>query len=346
MRNTRNRDQDDGLISLDFIIGFTIFMVALIFIGIMVSGLLVHLEGRTIDYDAVAYRTSVVLVEDPGEPKTWQLLDIRLPAKRDEVLRLGLAIEKNYPGILSLSKVEKFFSSSSAAGCSVTGSFCNPDDYRKKLIFGDYPYNFNISLRGLDSPSLIYSVGMPIPENSHYGFMKRIVKIQIPASVQTYNVTSDTESVYNITTFRFEMAELYAIPASYWIDPLNEASYILIQNFTSPTNITEAKICAYSLDGVKSCIDEPYDDSPRMNITIDGNEPYNPGNPGTEINSNLTLILEAGYLARIGYDSFGSIDVILTFDQNVTNQNVIYYTYDSLLTFPHLEPAVMEVRIW
>ena len=352
MRNNRNHDQDDGLISLDFIIGFTIFMVAFIFVGIMISGLLVHLEGRTIDYDAVAYRTSVVLVEDPGEPKTWQLLEIRYPEERADLRRLGLAIEKNYPGILSKSKVEKFFNPSTAAGCPATDSLCIPDDYRSKLIFGDYPYHFNISLKYLESSDPPHYVGDPVPRDSRYGFIKRIVKVQIPASVQTYNVSPDDESAINTTTFRFEMAELYAIPASYRIDPLNEASHILIQNFSphEGKRITDAKICTYPLIGGAGCIDaRAYDDSPRMNVTIDGNIPYLPNTP---INQNVTLILEEGFFSRIGYDQFGSIDVILTFDQNVTNQDVIYYTYDSLInsftdhSFPHLEPAIMEVRIW
>ncbi|NYT21889.1 MAG: hypothetical protein GKC07_08855, partial [Methanomicrobiales archaeon] len=71
MRVPGKIDHEEGLLSIDFIIGFTIFMVALIFVAIMISGLLVHLQSRTIDYDAVAYRTSVVLVEDPGEP-SWE----------------------------------------------------------------------------------------------------------------------------------------------------------------------------------------------------------------------------------------------------------------------------------
>jgi len=57
---------DSGTLSIDFIAGFTIFLLAFIWVLSMVPGLLVNLQGYTIDYDAVAYRTGVILVEDPG----------------------------------------------------------------------------------------------------------------------------------------------------------------------------------------------------------------------------------------------------------------------------------------
>lgn len=57
---------DQGNLSIDFLAGMTIFMIALIWISTMVPGLLITLQGKTIDYDAVAYRTGAILVEDPG----------------------------------------------------------------------------------------------------------------------------------------------------------------------------------------------------------------------------------------------------------------------------------------
>ena len=101
----------------------------------MIPGLLIGLQSYTIDYDAVAYRTGVILVEDPGEPALpqvpWEISD-----KRD-VVRFGLAISKETPNILSQDKVNRFF-------CSTAFSY--PDDYQNRAIFGDYPYRFNISL--------------------------------------------------------------------------------------------------------------------------------------------------------------------------------------------------------
>ena len=60
--------KDSGALSIDFIVGFTIFLIAFIWVVSLVPGLLINLQGFTIDYDAVAYRSGVILAEDPGEP--------------------------------------------------------------------------------------------------------------------------------------------------------------------------------------------------------------------------------------------------------------------------------------
>ena len=59
---------ESGNLSIDFLVGFTIFMLAFIWVTSMVPGLLIGLKSNTIDFDAVAYRTGVILVEDPGWP--------------------------------------------------------------------------------------------------------------------------------------------------------------------------------------------------------------------------------------------------------------------------------------
>ena len=349
MRVPRKIDREEGLLSLDFLIGFTIFLIALIFVGVMISGLLVHLQSRTIDYDAVAYRTSVVLVEDPGEPANWQLANLTYPEERANVKRLGLAIQKNYPEILLQDKVEKFFNDTSSAGCLAEGKFCNPEDYREKLIFGDYPYHFNISLKYLDSPSHLFTVGDPVPVWSNFGYIKRIVKIQRPDSIHSYNVISDSESSLKTASFRFNITDLYAIPPPYRIDPLNQNVTILLQDFKQNATgaypiITDIQICTYpiALTGGGCIGADAYEDSPRMNVTIDGTKLV----PDT-VTNNVSINLEKGFFTRIGYDRFGTIDLILTFDQNVTNQEFYSYDYSSsAASLPELESAVLEVYIW
>ena len=354
MRVPGKIDHEEGLLSLDFIIGFTIFMIAFIFVAVMISGLLVHLQGRTIDYDAVAYRTSVVLVEDPGEPENWPLLELSYEAERDAVRRMGLGVAKNYPanypgsypGVLKLTKIEKFFEYDKSPGCMVADEFCNPEDYRDKVIFGDYPYQFNITLKMLYSSQPPYTVGSPAPEGSH-GYIKRIVKVQQPGSIETINVTPD--GTKKTITVRINFYELYEQPPPYLIDPLSENLTIFIQNFSgfSPgPNLTDIQICKYPLAGLPGCIGwAAYDDSPDMNISVDG-VPVGENPPSfDQIDNNTTILLEGGLFPRIGYDEFSSIDTILTFDQNVTNQTLYYYNYSSV-TQPSLEAAVLEVRVW
>jgi hypothetical protein len=346
MRVPEKRSDDEALLSLDFIIGFTIFMVALIFVSVMISGLLVHLQSRTIDYDAVAYRTSVVLVEDPGEPSNWQQANLMIPAERDGVKRLGLAVNKYYPGILKQSKVDKFFNNSPSSGCSATDRFCDPEDYRDKLIFGDYPYNFNISLRKLDNTSNISVVGSPVQNNTNFGYMKRIVKIQEPGSVDTINALNTSDGGNQTTiTVRIDFSELYTLPAPYQIDPLNDEMKIIIQNFSADSftaNLTGFQVCKYPLIGLPGCVGEnSYDNSPDMIVKVDGNS------SNTEkIQDNVTVTFEPGFFSRVGYDAFSSVDTIFSFDRNVTNQSIYYYNYTANLTVQPLEPAVLEVRVW
>jgi len=344
MRVPGKRSDDEALLSLDFIIGFTIFMVALIFVAVMISGLLVHLQSRTIDYDAVAYRTSVVLVEDPGEPANWHLYNLTNPAERDNVRRLGLAVDKNYPDILKLNKVNKFFNNSTSLSCYGYDTFCNPDDYRSRLIFGDYQYRFNISLRGLGATPLNKSVGAPVPAYSSYGFVKRIVKVQMPATTMEIPLNYDPNLTLNETTIRIDFSVLYARPAPYRIDPLNENLKIILKFEGGLTaNITSAQICTYPLVGVPGCVAESaYENAPRMNVSVDGN----PFTPGQTVHDNVTVIIDDGYFQRVGFDRFDAVDTKLKFVQNVTNQSLFYYNYTTVNQLPWLEPAVIEVRVW
>jgi hypothetical protein len=158
---------DSANLSIDFMIGFTIFMIAFIWVVSMVPGLLINLQGYTIDYDAVAYRTGVILVEDPGEPEAWHVNYYAEWDKKD-VDRLGLAVSRDHPNVLAIDKVHRFFNES---------QFEYPDHNKAKAILGDYPYRFNIAISEIGgSPGDIGSVGDPVPDG--YGYIRRFVKIK------------------------------------------------------------------------------------------------------------------------------------------------------------------------
>ncbi|MGA2699191.1 MAG: hypothetical protein ABSE74_06085 [Methanoregula sp.] len=162
---------DAGNLSIDFLAGFTIFMVAFIYVATLIPGLFIGLQSRSIDYDAVAYRTGVILAEDPGQaidPVTgsatpsWEapLID------PSGILRFGLALSKDTPNILSTAKINSFF-------CST--EFVYPGDYQSRAVFGDYPYQFNISLQ-MAGDNYTRSIGDILPEG--YGYSRRVVKIK------------------------------------------------------------------------------------------------------------------------------------------------------------------------
>jgi len=350
MRVPRKFDREEGLLSLDFLIGFTIFLIALIFVGVMISGLLVHLQSRTIDYDAVAYRTSVVLVEDPGEPLDWHLKNMTYPAERNDVKRLGLGVDRNYPGILKLNKVNKFFTYSSPSECYGVDEFCNPEDYRKRLIFGDYPYRFNISMKYLSSTNTNPPpVGDPIPDKASVGFIKRIVKVQEPHSWYNFSVTQEPDLNKNQIIVRIDFGDLYGRISPYRIDPLYEKINITISGFgslTNETNLTEVRICTYPLVGIPGCVvSDAYEDYPRVNVYINGTEQPSIPPPPQRL-ENITVVIDDGYFNRVGFDRFDAVDTILTFDKPMTNHSVYSYNYSTVYPLPKLVDAVIEVRVW
>lgn len=350
MPQIRRFPDDEALLSLDFIVGFTIFMLAFIFVATMMSGLLVSLQSRTVDYDAVAYRTSVVLTEDPGEPYNWQLLDISIPQQRDSIKRLGLSIARETPDLLMEEKVNEFFNASSSAGCSLSSSFCYPTDYRTKLIFGDYPYQFNISLRKLNETtpfSSFKSVGEPFGTGfqNKYGYIKRAVKIKQPGAKMELDV-GPSGSASNIMYISVQFSELYAQPNPlYRIDPLNEITNISLNNFTSQNVYLTAPpvILVYpSSGGLPTSLPVPLS-SPTV-VVYDKT-----GLPNTtfpcEIDNSSFLLVEDGFFRRIGLDEYSVIDIELTFNDSFCQGYPYNFNYATASLAPP-EEGILEVRVW
>ena len=92
-------------------------MISFIVVVTMTSGLLIGLSSKSIDYDSVAYRTGVILAEDPGWTVKNSTLwggDPNSPYKDydiSQISRLGLAVERDTPNIVSQNKVDLFFCS-------------------------------------------------------------------------------------------------------------------------------------------------------------------------------------------------------------------------------------------
>jgi hypothetical protein len=253
---------DSAQLPVDFLIGFTIFILCLIAVANFVPSLLVGLQRTSgIDYDAVAYRTGVVLVEDPGEPKgnrvpgtiygtdfqPWEL------QTGDYIIRLGLALTADTPNILSVNKINRFFDT----------SFFNDNptsplnDYRRKLLFSSYMYGYNVTLQNITPMKsgeafLTKMIGQPYPEGG-YGYIRRYVLIKqnsgtsinlnsskyggsnlsfiayIPGQVtQEFRVRLDGRVLYNRT-----------IDPQYQIDLQRESFIISITNFPSVLNNSE-----------------------------------------------------------------------------------------------------------
>ena len=340
---------DGGNLSIDFLAGMTMFMIALIWIATMIPGLLIGLQSRSIDYDAVAYRTGVILVEDPGMPAnpSW---DNEYKIRNDEIERFGLTISKETPNILKLSKVNRFF-------CST--SFSYPDDYQQRVIFGDRPYRFNISLTTFDG-MMNNSVGDIKPDG--YGYIRRIVKMKYPsnATIQAPNFKNSGPSA-NVTTHIFSLnincTHLIGDERNpaYQINPLRDQIMVNITNlskarvFTDETNLIDlSTINIYRQNpsqtfGQVRTVDYGYIDGGSTLSAI----PY----PG--IIDNVSVIFPAGYFYGMANDNtnlYINYTFTLTQKDNFFNNSFTSpYPYDynpSRVTQPRLNEGVLEVAIW
>ncbi|PKL57781.1 MAG: hypothetical protein CVV34_05735, partial [Methanomicrobiales archaeon HGW-Methanomicrobiales-5] len=249
-----NTDNERGNLSIDFLAGFTIFLLAFIWVASMVSGIMVNLQSSHIDYDAVAYRTGVILVEDPGWPASppWEF---STDAQKYDISRFGLANSKDSPSILSQDKVNRFF-------CT---SFIYPDDYHTRAIFGDNPYRFNISVRD-EETGQNQSVGDILPDG--YGYIRRLVKIKSPSNASIgssyfvnhkYNNTG-VPSDFNVSRHEFSILinntrlQTEQKNPMYQIDPVREQIMINITDLNStifPSPLTTNLPVKIKLDSIK-----------------------------------------------------------------------------------------------
>jgi len=340
---------DDGLLSLDFLAGFTIFMVALVVVVSMVPGLLVGLQSSGIDYDAVAYRTGVILVEDPGWPvhPPWELYDVY---HKDEIERMGLAVSRDTPNILLSTKIEKFFNGSADG----SGFFDYPDDYRRRVLFGDYPYVCNISMSILGGPT--YMVGDARPQG--YGYIRRVVKVKEPSSaiIQDNDLyRAAVPSNRTQFTVRLNCSELLdpSISPAYRIDPRIERISVKIANFSYYLNSSPyatLKNVRFHKNYATGSLPFPYTSiSPeKYRFQIDGVDTTL--TPNAHVNSTLYLMLQP---ASLPIDPNSVIDIVFTFEEpapdppRTTISGLHLYDYNATnVTRPDLTFGVLEVAVW
>ncbi|MDP2796210.1 MAG: hypothetical protein Q8N94_01700 [Methanoregula sp.] len=357
--------------SIDFLVGFTIFMITFIWVATLIPGLFIGLQSHTIDYDAVAYRAGVILVEDPGAVgplvtgnQPWEIQN----DKRD-VARFGLAVSKETPRILDENKVNRFF-------CLTAFSY--PEDYQKRVIFGNYPYRFNISLRavGEDTPR---SVGDVVPDNYPYGYIRRDVKIKGSSNTtigETMINAHGYKSTENVTLneFRIVINSSYLLTGKVGeiVNPNRDAAYRINPNWDriiinitdlDKTRNTDAHPEPYSVNLSKVKFYQTYTGDSNLYAfsPVAAFENYTyvnwsatavkpPVDLGTD--SNLSMIFEPGFFSST--DKYGAIYINLTFELdpkqqflNNTHTRPFDYNYNPVnVTQPALKDAVMEVAVW
>jgi hypothetical protein len=262
MKERRNLsvNREAGLLSIDFLVGFTIFMLSFIMVVTLVSGLFVGLQTQTLDYDAVAYRTGVILTEDPGaavskigvsqvapDAFAWEL--IPKAYQNTNILRMGLGLPKYYydtPTNVWLENKETTFFS----------SFASDDFYRSKLIFGDYPYRTSIALKQEGGASS--SFGETAPDNGYYGYIDRVGLTKRPSSIDSDlsdhrnpDTLEDVGGVDRVINYQFR--DFYIRDPAYQVYPQIETTsvnFISIPPMKDDPKISEIRICYPSCDVV------------------------------------------------------------------------------------------------
>ncbi|ADN35314.1 conserved hypothetical protein [Methanolacinia petrolearia DSM 11571] len=352
--------RENGILSVDFLIGFSIFLLALIMILTMIPGIFAGLDSAQIDYDAVAYRTSVILCEDPGWPAdddSWEFMDTY---HKDDIDRLGLAVSSTSPNILSKEKTKAFFNENE-------NLVLDNDDYHSKVLFGEIPYYYNISLKIENDP--VNTTGNIAPD-SGYGYMRRLVKLKEPGYAKIdsgefnkTNTTITTLNPYVYTGFSviFDYAEIQnkSIDEAYRLMLQSEPASITIYNFSSSlnrsdiSNVTLTKIrfinddkevpIVYStyhndtyrffIDGIQHTMQGPFEISDADELKF---EIYPPLMFSDEIGTSLSVVFNMTYE--------------FVPDESMKHYYIsgdIPYIYNKdYMTEPYLKDGVMEVMIW
>ena len=354
--------RENGILSVDFLIGFSIFLLALIMILTMIPGIFAGLDSAQIDYDAVAYRTSVILCEDPGWPadeNSWEFMDTY---HKDDIDRLGLAVSSNSPNILSKEKTKAFFNENE-------NLVLDNDDYHSKVLFGEIPYYYNISLKIENGP--VNTTGNIAPDSS-YGYMRRLVKLKEPGYANINSSDFITECDGNITTVysNFSVSLNYSElqnksrDEAYRFIPQNEPASITIYNFSdslSQPDILNATLTDVRLKEITAenevgyiplVYTRYYNDTFRFFIDDEQNTMQGP----FEIKDTEELRFEM-YPPLIHSEQAGT-SLFVVFNMTymyVYNESAkhyyasgdIPYIYNKdYMTEPYLKDGVMEVMIW
>ncbi len=340
--------KDDAVATFDFLIGFTIFIIAFIFVAAMIPHTLFSVQSSRIDYDAVAYRTGVILVEDPGMAASPSSPVWELKADPGDVIRMGLSVEPGSAHILSKGKVERFFNKS---------FFTYPDDFRRALLFGDYPYSCNITLTMRENLTIIddrsiHSIGLNPPDL--YGSVRRVVVVKEPSRLvvdgyfnQTFNYTGN-ETPPQRFSVDLQMSQLVdpSVDPLFRIDPRTDPIQIEILNFSKYVNgSAKSESDKANLSRVIIFRNDVPITFPAYDIWLDGFKTTLPATLNTSLNFTLNPVPETPW--RLS----DTITITFDFADDVNDppttliMGTHVYDYRNA-TFPDPKQGILEVAVW
>ncbi|WP_202319073.1 DUF7287 family protein [Archaeoglobus neptunius] len=161
----------EGKLSLDLLIGLSIFLFTFIFVANFLPGVFADVRHE-ISLGSNSYRVASLLVEDPGYPLDWEYR-INTSNCNSKEFRPGLArfdTTTRYNN-LNRTKVEKFFE-------LIANNTCREET--RKYLGLDLSnvswekYKFNVSLQNL-SDAIVFQGGDKIPESGQIVMFERLV---------------------------------------------------------------------------------------------------------------------------------------------------------------------------
>jgi hypothetical protein len=278
-------------VNIDFLAGVSIFLVSFLLVVQLVPNLFIPFQGQPVTLHSVAYRTGVILCEDPG----WYNDTVNNNGHNweddpDNVSRLGLAKNKftansSTPLMLSGSKL---FCLAGMYNSSDPGSYSNIQKHLG-LVTSYRKYDYNISLVRFDGDTS--------------SDMNRTPIFQIGYSPQT-NI--DVEKVERIVSFG-----MYDLPHTYNRTDFNGNGTV--------TDMVKLPISAYRI-----CIENGYTpaNSPTISINVtNGTSTIYQMNTTTYPTSDMPVIFDLSEELNKYDDSLHNI--------NITFNNTIGYRYSS-----------------
>lgn len=182
---------DAGQIGIDFLLGISLFLLALGFAIQFIPGLFASSSGEDESLGYVAYRTASILTEDPG----WWENDIHNGTNWEnhtgDLKRIGLSEDKTVntrltetPNIINKSKISKMMQLSKNEFITKLGLYENVQNHH-------FNYGYNISIKQNDKILKLNNIsltrGKSSPDYGEVFKIKRIVLLKTDNSAK-FNV--------------------------------------------------------------------------------------------------------------------------------------------------------------
>ncbi|WP_292468071.1 hypothetical protein [Methanolobus sp.] len=216
---------DRGQIAIDFLLGISLFLIALIFTVQFIPGMSMAGSAREGSLDYTAYRTATILVEDTGwwgnntsSGTDWE------SHPTDNIERIGLAVDDdptsrltNSPNILSKNKTTQLMLLNENDLTETLGLYNQVDNTH-------FSYGYNISITKNNAPLVLNNtpvlLGETVPYDRETSKITRIVLVE-----------TGTIADFSGEELPMKAANQEEYPLIDITGPLNEEVTLYISNF-------------------------------------------------------------------------------------------------------------------